>query len=208
MVPSLTGGGHIFGARKLVLHAIAPIAFVGAYVVTGEMEIAIWALVAVAIVSLFLGIVLDRRLLPLPLVVGCFSIATAFLAAYFANPDILKIKASVVHALIGVGLLGLAAFGLNPFARLFGGSLLTERGWRRLIILSGVLSLATALINIIVWRTQPEAVWVFFHFPGSMLLHLSVLATQIGWLKRDHAHAQARDAQSRQDGAPEEPAVE
>ena len=190
MAQGLTVGGHTFGARKLVLHALAPVAFVGGYAVTGAMEIATLALVVGAVTSLVLGIVLERQLLPLPLALSVFGIATALLAAYCENPDILKIKASVMHALFGVGLLGLAALGRNPFARLFGGSILTGRGWRRLMILFGLLSLATALINLAIWRTQSEAVWVFFHFPGSMLLHLAVLATQIEWLQRDHAAAQ------------------
>ena len=77
----LVVGRHTFSGRSLALHALAPLAFVGSYLVAGVMQVAVEALVAASLTSLLLGLVLERRVLALPLVMGCLGIVTALLAA-------------------------------------------------------------------------------------------------------------------------------
>ncbi len=176
-------------ARRIALHALPLLVFGLSYFATWNIESAMIALVAGSTLSLLLGVALERQLLLLPLAFGAIGSATTLLGVYFHNPDILKLKATIFHAVAGTALLGLVAVRRNPFKAFFGEPLFTEAGWRRLMILFGLLSLATALANPAIWRTQSEATWVFFHFPGSQIMHLVALATQLSWMKRDHAEA-------------------
>ena len=126
-----------------MLHAFALIAFVGADLVTDDMQMAVQALAVGSVTSLVLGLVLERRLLALPFALGCVGTTTAVLTAYFHNPDILKIKMTVFHGLVGAILLGLAAARLDPITPFVGKTMLTDEGWRRLMIVLGALSVAS-----------------------------------------------------------------
>jgi intracellular septation protein len=57
---------------------------------------------------------------------------------------------------------------------LLGSSLpMPDEGWRKLTLRYGVFFLVMAGVNEGVWRTQPEAVWLGFRFPGSSLIHIA-----------------------------------
>jgi intracellular septation protein len=61
--------------------------------------------------------------------------------------------------------------GKNPLRLLLGDSFeMPETTWRRLTVNYALLFLALAGLNEVIWRTQPEATWVLYRFPGMMIL--------------------------------------
>jgi len=80
----------------------------------------------------------------------------------------------VMNSLFGVVLLGGLILRKNPLKMLLGDAVkMPEEGWRKLTLNYGLFFLALAAVNEVVWRTQPDDIWVVFRFPG--LLILSVL---------------------------------
>jgi len=65
-----------------------------------------------------------------------------------------------------------------------------ETAWRTLTINYMLLFFGLAVLNEVVWRTQPDGVWVLFRFPGLMVLTLLFTLTQVPMLMR---YAKAED---------------
>ena len=48
-----------------------------------------------------------------------------------------------------------------------------------------------AILNEVIWRTQPDAVWVAFRFPGLIILSLLFSATQAPGMMKDASALEA-----------------
>lgn len=163
-------------------------AFLAAFVyfrVTGveqseAMLQATWALVAGSAVSLLIGLVVERRIAPLPLMGGLAALLFGSLALVFHDPRLLKIKPTVMNTLFGVALLGGLVLRKNPLKLMLGASFqMPDEGWRRLTLHYGLFFLALAALNEVVWRTQPDDVWVVFRFPGLLILSVVFSFSQV-----------------------------
>ncbi len=55
----------------------------------------------------------------------------------------------------------------------------------------GVFFLAMAVLNEAVWRTQTDAVWVIFRFPGLQILSVAFALTQVPMMMKDMKAAEA-----------------
>ncbi len=147
---------------------------------------ATWGLVAGSAISLAVGLVAERRIAPLPLFAGLVALVLGGLTLVFHDPRFIKVKPTVTNLCFGVLILGGTALGKNPLKALFSGSLnLSPQGWRRLSIRYGIFFLAMAALNEVVWRTQSDQVWVFFHFPGAMILILLFAVSQVPMMMKD-----------------------
>ena len=148
------------------------VVFLIAYFATGRnIADATWGLVAGSAVALAVGFAVERRIAPLPLVAGGAALVFGGLSLIFHDPRILKIKPTVMNGLFGIGLLGGLAMGKNPIKLLLGDAFeMPPQIWRQLTINYALLFFGLAILNEIVWRTQPEATWVIFRFPGMMIL--------------------------------------
>ena len=110
----------------------------------------------------------------------------------FHDPRILKMKTTFIDAALGLFLLGGFALGKSPIKLLMGQALtLTDKAWRGLTLRFGLFFLAMAGLNEVVWRTQPDAVWVAFRFPGLIILSLLFSATQAPGMLKDAAALEA-----------------
>lgn len=147
-------------------------AFLIAFFVSGKnMQAATWALVAASAVSLAVGYAVERRLAPVPLVAGGAALVFGGLALVFHDPRLLKIKPTVMNTLFAVLLLGGLALKKNPLRLILSDAFdLPEATWRRLTINYALFFLSLAALNEIIWRTQADATWVLFRFPGLMIL--------------------------------------
>ena len=148
------------------------VVFLIAYFATGRnIADATWGLVAGSAVALAVGFAVERRIAPLPLVAGGAALVFGGLSLIFHDPRILKIKPTVMNGLFGIALLGGLAMGKNPIKLLLGDAFeMPQQTWRQLTINYALLFFGLAILNEIVWRTQPEATWVIFRFPGMMIL--------------------------------------
>jgi len=168
------------------------IVFVGTYLVSRSMITATWGLVAGSAAALAVGLVFQRRLAPLPLFAGLAALIFGGLTLIFHDPRFVKIKPTAINVVLGAAMLIGAAMGKNPLKGLFGEALtLSEAGWRKLTVRYGVFFLAMAVLNEAVWRTQPDAVWVIFRFPGLQLLSVAFALTQVPMMMKDMKAAEA-----------------
>ncbi len=147
---------------------------------------ATWGLVGGSALALVVGLVVERRIAPLPLFAGLAALIFGGLTLVFHDPRFVKIKPTAINiALAGVMLVG-TAMGKNPLRALFADALhLTPQGWRTLTIRYGIFFLAMAAANEAVWRTQPDSVWILFRFPGLQALSLLFALTQVPMMMRD-----------------------
>ena len=77
------------------------------------------------------------------------------------------------------------AIGKNPLKSLLGESLhMPDRAWRILAVRFGVYYLFCAVLNEVMWRTQPEQVWFYFRFPGLQIMAVLFTFTQVPFMMK------------------------
>lgn len=156
---------------RYVVDYAALVAFLIAFLITRDIQKATWGLVAGSAVAIGVGFAVERRIAPLPLFVGAAGLVFGGASLFFHDPRILKVKPTIVNAAIGMLLLGGLAMKKHPLKLVLGDAFeMPEAAWRRLTLNYALFFLALAALNEAVWRTQPDATWVFFRFPGLMIL--------------------------------------
>ena len=177
---------------RMAIDYAGPAAFLAAYLLSHNILTATWALVGASAIALIVGFALERRVAPLPLIWGLAALVFGVLTLVFHDPRIIKMKTTIIDAALGIGLLGGLAMGHSPVRILMGDSLvLPEAAWRKLTLRFGLFFLVLAAVNEVVWRTQPEAVWVAFRFPGLLIVSLVFAGTQIPLMLKQAEAAQA-----------------
>jgi intracellular septation protein len=142
------------------------------YRLTGNMMAAIGALVVASAAAVVAGLILERRIAPLPVIFGLVATVTGTLSLLYDDPGIVKEATTVAHGVLCVVMLGGLAFGANPLKLMFGKAVnLAEQVWWHLTLRFGLFALGIVFANEIIRQTQPNAVWMAFKFPGVPLLH-------------------------------------
>jgi intracellular septation protein len=149
--------------------------FLCAFFLTGrDMQKATWALVAGSAVALVVGLIVERRLAPFPAIAGGAALVFGGLSLFFHDPRLLKIKPTVMNGIFAAALIGGLVLKKNPLKLLMGEAFeAPEAVWRRLTINYALFFVSLAVLNELVWRTQSDAVWVLFRFPGMLILTLA-----------------------------------
>lgn len=159
-----------------------------AYLITRQILVATFALVVGAVIGLSVSLMVKRRIAPLPALYGGAALVFGTLTLIFHDPTIVKMKTTIIDALLGTVMLGGLLLGKSPIKLLVGDMLpLTEGGWRKLTFRFGVFFLILASLNEIIWRTQPEWVWVSFRVPGLVVLTLLFALAQTPLFMREAA---------------------
>jgi intracellular septation protein len=155
-------------------------AFVVGYFVSRDIVKATWWLVAGSGLSLAIGLIFERRLAPFPLIAGGAALVFGGLTLFFHDARFVKMKPTVMNLAFAAALLGGLAMRKNPLKYLLGASFqMPDEGWRKLTLRYGLFFAAVAVVNEVVWRTQPDDVWVLFRFPGLMILTVIFSFTQV-----------------------------
>ena len=168
------------------------VAWMAAYFLGGRNLVnATWALVGGSFLGLALGLIFERRIAPVPLIAGAAGLVFGGLTLFFHDARFLKIKPTIMNLVYGVLLLGGLALKKTPLKLLLGEAFpLTDAGWRTLTLRYGLFFIALAGLNEFVWRTQPDATWVLFRFPGLMILTVLFSMSQAPVMMK-HAHPDA-----------------
>jgi len=117
---------------------------------------------------------------PLPLISGGAALVFGTLTLVFHNSMFIKIKPTVMNLAFGLALFGGLILKKNPLKLLLGEAFaLPDRAWRTLTINYGLFFFFVAGLNEVVWRTQPDATWVIFRFPGLLILSVVFSLTQV-----------------------------
>jgi intracellular septation protein len=159
---------------------LAPLAFLVTYLVTKDMMKASGALVVGSLVALAAGLIVERRIAPLPAFMAIAGIVFGGLTLIFHDDRFIKIKATAINGALGCLLLGGIALGKNPLKLLLGEAVkMPTEGWRKLGVRYGGFYLFLAVLNEIIWRNFSNDVWVLFRMPGLHLLTLAFGLTQV-----------------------------
>jgi intracellular septation protein len=160
-------------------------AFLVGYLVHRDVVLATWWLVAGSAAALVLGLAVERRIAWIPLIGGLAALVFGGLTLIFHDAVFVKIKPTVINVLLGGVLLGGVAMKKNPLKALLGESIhLADDAWKTLALRFGLYYLATAILNEIVWRTQPEPLWVAFRFPGLQIMSVLFVLTQVPFMMK------------------------
>jgi len=132
--------------------------------VAPQKDALIWAsgaLGAASLLALIAGLVIEKRIAWIPLVSCVITIPMTTLTVLTHDPVFVKIKMTIVDALIGSVLLGGLLIKKEPLKVLLGETLrLKDAAWPRLTLYYAIFYYAMAGINELVWRTQSDNIWV------------------------------------------------
>jgi len=139
---------------------------------------ATWALVAGSAIAVVVGLVVEKRLALMPLLVGGFALVFGLLTLLTGDGLWVKVKVSVLNASLAVALLGGLLMGKQPLRALLGSVIpINDRAWRILTFRYGLYFLAVAIVNeavrseaLVGWAAtqmgrndiDPADVWVSF----------------------------------------------
>lgn len=142
-------------------------------------------LLAATAVGLVLSWLFLRRLPWLPVVAAAGVGIFGGLTLWFQDDTFIKMKPTIVQAIIGVILLGGLVFGKALLKPVMGAAWnMDEAGWRKLTLRFALFFLAMAVLNEIVWRTQSTDFWVNFKVFGLFGLTLVFSLAQMPLLNR------------------------
>lgn len=176
-------------------------AFLIGFLVTRDVVKASWWLVVGSALALLAGFVVERRVALIPLIAGGAALVFGTLTVVLHDDTFVKMKPTALNLAFAAALLGGYAVGKSPVKLLMGEALtLSEAGWRRLTLRYGLFFLAMAVLNEVVWRTQPAATWVLFKFPGLAVLTVLFSFSQLPGILKDakamEAAAKAAEVQA------------
>jgi intracellular septation protein len=110
---------------------------------------------------------LTRRLAMVPLISAVFVASFGGLTLWLHSDLFIKVKVTLINALLGTILLGGLAFGRSYLKLVMGEALkLPEAAWRTLTLRWGVFFFCLAVLNEIVWRNVSTDAWVNFKVFG------------------------------------------
>lgn len=169
--------------------------FLVGYLVHRDLIKATWWLVAGSAIGLIVGFVAERRLATMPLLAGGAALVFGGLTLVFHDTRFLKVKPTIINLAFAVFLLGGTLLKRNPLKHLIGEALhMTDEGWRKLTMRYGLYFLFVALLNEAVWRTQSDATWTFFRFPGLQILALLFSFSQVPLIMKSAHQAESDPA--------------
>jgi intracellular septation protein len=147
----------------VVLDAAPAVAFLLVLLKTHDFRLATWFVVGGSALALTVGLVIERRLRPLPTFTGVVALVFGSLSLVLHNAEILKMKLTIIDGLLGALLFGGLYLKKNPLKLMLGQAFqLSDRAWGVLAVRYGVFWWACAIANEIVRRTQSDVTWGYF----------------------------------------------
>ncbi len=152
-------------------------------------------LMVAVVVAFIVSFVLTRRLPIMPLVTAIMVLIFGGLTLYFKEKSFIQIKVTIIYVLFGLALLGglIVRRPLLPIM-LESAMRLTERGWWILTQRWGLFFLALAGLNEVMRAVLTWDQWVFFKFPGTMILIFLFTFSQVPLIMRHELKGEAAEA--------------
>lgn len=143
------------------------------------------AFMVAIVISLGLSFALERKLPLMPLVTAFFVLIFGGLTLFLEDDFFIKIKPTVVNSLFAIILAGGMLMGRPLLKPLLGAMLpLDDRGWGILTWRWAAFFVVLAVLNEVVWRTQPTDTWVTFKTFGVMPITVVFALSQIPLMRR------------------------
>ena len=123
----------------------------------------------------------DKQIPYVPLIGGIIITLFGGLTLYFNNPIFIYMKPTIVNIIFAITLILSKVFFKKNFLKFFLQTAfqLNETGWDKLNFRWAYFFIFLAILNEIVWRTQPETTWVNFKVWGILPITFIFTAFQI-----------------------------
>tara|TARA_A100001011_G_scaffold392950_1_gene481666 strand:- start:347 stop:892 length:546 start_codon:yes stop_codon:yes gene_type:complete len=151
-----------------------------------DLSVAIPPLIISTIIAVTIIYFLERKIPYIPLV-GCIIISLfGGLTLYFNNPIFLYMKPTIINIIFAITLIvGKNFFNRNFLEFFFKTAFqLDKLGWSKLNNRWAYFFIFLAILNEIVWRTQPEITWVNFKVWGILPLTFVFTALQVPMINK------------------------
>ena len=151
-----------------------------------NLSVAIPPLIIATIIAVAAIYFLEKKIPYVPLVGGIVISLFGGLTLYFNNPVFLYMKPTIINIIFAVILIGGKIFFNKNFLKFFfkAAFQLDELGWSKLNYRWAYFFIFLAILNEIVWRTQPETTWVNFKVWGILPLTFIFTATQLPMINK------------------------
>jgi intracellular septation protein len=154
----------------------ALVAFAAVYFLTHDLLKATWAIVAGSAVAIAVGLIVEKRLAPLPLIIGLFALVFGGLTLVTHDTVYLKMEGSFLYMALGLGLLIGGRMGFNPLKELLGSALhMPLPAWRTLTFRYALFFLVLGVSNELVRRLGTDdlfAKWKIAKFVISLVFSI------------------------------------
>ena len=142
-----------------------------------NLSAAIPPLIIATFVAVTIMYFVENKIPYVPLIGAIVISLFGGLTLYFDNPIFIYIKPTIVNIIFAVILIISNIYFNKNFLKLFLQTAfqLNDEGWKKLNFRWAYFFIFLAILNEIVWRTQPEATWVNFKVWG--MLPITIIFT-------------------------------
>ena len=146
-----------------------------------NLSVAIPPLIIATLIAVAAVYVLEKKIPFIPLMGGIIITLFGGLTLYFNNPIFLYMKPTIINAIFAILLIVGKIFFDKNFLKFFFKSAfqLDELGWSKLNNRWAIFFIFLAVLNELVWRTQPETTWVNFKVWGIIPITFIFTAFQL-----------------------------
>ena len=146
-----------------------------------DLTVAIPPLIIATLIAVIIMYFVEKKIPYVPLIGGIVISLFGGLTLYFNNPIFLYMKPTIVN-IIFASILIVSKISFNKnFLKFFLQTAfqLSEAGWSKLNFRWAYFFVFLAILNELVWRTQPETTWVNFKVWGMLPITFIFTALQI-----------------------------
>ena len=151
-----------------------------------NLKTAIPPLIISTLIAVAIMYIVEKKIPYVPLIGAVVISLFGGLTLYFDNPIFIYMKPTIVNVIFALILIVSKVFYQKNFLKLFLQTAfqLNEEGWSKLNLRWAYFFIFLAILNEIVWRTQPETTWVNFKVWGMLPITIIFTAMQIPLINR------------------------
>ena len=151
-----------------------------------DLKSAIPPLIIATIIAIAVFYFIERKIPYVPLLGGVIITLFGGLTLYFNNPIFLYMKPTIINIVFALILISGKIFFDKNYLKFFFKTAfqLDENGWNKLNFRWAYFFVFLAILNEIVWRTQPETTWVNFKVWGMLPITFIFTALQLPLINR------------------------
>ena len=146
-----------------------------------NLKAAIPPLIISTLIAVTIMFMVEKKIPYVPLIGAIVISLFGGFTLYFDNPIFIYIKPTIVNIIFALILIVSKVFYHKNFLKLFLQTAiqLNEEGWNKLNFRWAYFFIFLAILNEIVWRTQPETTWVNFKVWGVLPITIIFTAMQV-----------------------------
>ena len=151
-----------------------------------NLTTAIPPLIIATVIAIAIVYFVEKQIPYVPLIGGIIITLFGGLTLYFNNPIFIHMKPTIVNVIFAGTLIISKVFFNKNFLKFFLQTAfqLNEIGWDKLNFRWAYFFIFLALINEVVWRTQPETTWVNFKVWGILPITFIFTVFQLPLIRR------------------------